>query len=274
MQDAKLFAQLGDNSELSPEWNRLRRILGNTRKKGADASHEALEAELDAMEAALLPGGKGLPAHIASREREVIRETIGKELGLGKDDLAKLSDEAVEGLGMMSEAELKALKGKTIKEVVFEGTKKEIRRKSNTLGSSLKIDLLEEERLGGHSIERHGPHLTMQEMEQRVMGTHSTLGQSRSALRFENVAVHVESTNAAYDYYRSEIDAHFKAGGDYREWEFEFGSITGSGYSNTGTRSNPIRSSRITSTKVKIAFEPDVNSPRGYKLVSSYPSYP
>jgi hypothetical protein len=52
-------------------------------------------------------------------------------------------------------------------------------------GAGRQFSLLAEEALGGHSIARHGPQLTLLEMEQRVLGTHPTIPQSRSALRFE-----------------------------------------------------------------------------------------
>ena len=121
-----LFGQLVTIQSFHPEWNRLKRVLSNTRKKNAADSHKALEAELDAMEAAMLPGGKGLTGHLVSRDREVIRETVAKELGLGKSDMAKLTDDAVDGLGMMSEVELTALKGKLLKKLRL----KERKRKS------------------------------------------------------------------------------------------------------------------------------------------------
>jgi hypothetical protein len=124
---------------------------------------------------------------------------------------------------------------------------------------------------GGHSIERHGAQLTDVEMEQRILGTHPTMPQSRTAMKFDSPEVHQNAVDAAYDAYISEIDAHFASGGGYKEWEFDYGSKTGTGYTNTGTRSNPV-SVPVTSTKVTIAMKPD--GAGGYILDSAYPSYP
>ena len=135
------------------------------------------------------------------------------------------------------------------------------------------IDLDAEESLGGHSYERHGADLTLIEMEQRVMGTNPNLPQSRSALKFESLEIHQDAVNKAYQHYKTEIDTHFENGGEYREWEFDYVSQTGSGYINTGTRRNPVPQF-VTTTKIIIAFNVNAISPRGYYLVSAYPYYP
>ena len=135
------------------------------------------------------------------------------------------------------------------------------------------FDLFAEEALGGHSLARHGEQLSMVELEQRVMGTHSTMPQSRSALKFDSADIHKEAVNKAYQHFKSEIDAHFASGGQYKEWTFDFGSQTGQGYTNTGTRSNPV-SLRVTSNKVTISLDATTANSRGYYLLSAFPAHP
>lgn len=110
-------------------------------------------------------------------------------------------------------------------------------------------------------------------MEQRVIGTHQTLPQSCSALKFKSTEIHQDAVNKAYQYYKAEIDAHFKNGGLTKEWEFDYKYITGSGYTNTGTRRDPNIIS-VTSNKIMIVFKPDPSVPRGYSLLTAYPLYP
>ncbi|SFN49086.1 intein C-terminal splicing region/intein N-terminal splicing region [Chryseobacterium oleae] len=132
-----------------------------------------------------------------------------------------------------------------------------------------KID--EAESAGGHSIERHGSQLSEAEMQQRVLGTHPSMPQSRTAMKFDSPEVHQSAVDAAFDAKKADIDEHFANGGDYKEWEYDYGSQTGTGYTNTQTRSNP-NSVPVSSNKVTIAMKPDGNG--GYTLDSAYPSYP
>jgi hypothetical protein len=135
------------------------------------------------------------------------------------------------------------------------------------------LNIAIEEANGGHSIARHGEHLPMSEMEQRVLGTHPTMRQSRTAMRFTDQVTHEDAVARAYAHHRTAIESHFRNGGGYMEWEFSYGALTGSGYTNTGTLSRPI-AVPVTSQKVKIAFRPDASNSRGYSLDSAYPSYP
>jgi hypothetical protein len=133
------------------------------------------------------------------------------------------------------------------------------------------LNLLAEEALGGHSIARHGPQLSLVEMEQRVLGAHPTLPQSRSALRFETKAIHEDAVNKAYSHYIDEIDNFFQNPiNDYKEWTLDYGSKVGSGYTNTGTLNHPV-SVPVTSNKVTISIKRDLNSPKGYRLESAFP---
>jgi hypothetical protein len=137
-----------------------------------------------------------------------------------------------------------------------------------------KILLDVEESLGGHSISRHGPHLSLAEMRQRVLGTHPSLGQSRSALRFDNAALHKDAVDQAFNSRKADIEAHFNSGQTTNfEVEFNFGSQIGAGYTNTGTLSSPTALA-VASNKVKLIFQADTSNPTGYKLLTAYPSYP
>lgn len=147
-----------------------------------------------------------------------------------------------------------------------------VKNKSDeVVGAGRQISLLAEEALGGHSIARHGPQLTLLEMEQRVLGIHPTIPQSRSALRFETQAIHEDAVNKAFTQYRDEIDAFFaNPNNTYKEWTFDYGSKVGSGYTNTGTLSNPV-SQAVTSNQVTISIKRVTNNPRGYRLESAFP---
>lgn len=137
-----------------------------------------------------------------------------------------------------------------------------------------KILLDVEEILGGHSIARHGDHLSLSDMQQRVLGTHPTLPQSRSALKFDNAQLHKDAVDQAFNVRKIDIEAHFGSG---KTSDFpiihNFGSQVGSGYTNTGTLNNPILVP-VTTTKVKLIFRIDSSNPTGYKLLTAYPSYP
>ncbi|NJR50421.1 MAG: hypothetical protein HC780_13505 [Leptolyngbyaceae cyanobacterium CSU_1_3] len=138
------------------------------------------------------------------------------------------------------------------------------------------IDLLREELRGGHSIERHGSQLSRIDLEQRALGTHPTLRQSRTSLRFVDDTVQKNAVNQAYKAYESDIKSSFASGIDYKEWDFDYGKPTGFGFTNVGTLRNPI-SQEVplgATTKVKISFEADLTDPRGYRLVSAFPVYP
>lgn len=140
-------------------------------------------------------------------------------------------------------------------------------------GRSNKIMLNVEELLGGHSIARHGSQLPLSEMEQRVLGTHPTMPQSRSALKFDTDVIHEDAVDKAFNHYKMEIEAHFNSGAtDYFERDFDYVNNVGEGYYNSGTRSNPV-SQHVTTTKVRIAFKSDPLSPGGYILDSAYPLY-
>jgi hypothetical protein len=138
------------------------------------------------------------------------------------------------------------------------------------------IDLAAQEARGGHSITRHGAQVRLSELRQRVLGTHPTMPQSRTAMKFINDGLHKDAVNRAYLHYQSEIEAHFKAGGQYREWTFDCGSPTGVGLTNTGTRKNPVVQAvpAGATTRVTISFHPDSGGPGGFRLESAFPVYP
>ena len=138
------------------------------------------------------------------------------------------------------------------------------------------IDLLKAELGGAHSIERHGSQLSSIAMEQRVLGTSPTLPQSSSALRFVDDSVHRNAVNQAYQSLEADVKAHFLAGGKYREWIYDYGQPTGFGFTNVGTRKNPIAQpvNIGDTTRVTISFDVDPASLTGFRLVSSFPVYP
>ncbi|RIV42065.1 fibronectin type III domain-containing protein [Flagellimonas pelagia] len=143
-----------------------------------------------------------------------------------------------------------------------------------TNGRTDKILLDVEELLGGHSKARHGAQLTMAEMEQRVLGTHPSMGQSRSALKFDGDLLHEDAVSQAFNSKKADIEAHFNSGQTTNfELEYDFGSQVGTGYTNTGTLSEPT-SFAVKSTKVKLVFKADPTNPTGYILLTAYPSYP
>jgi len=125
---------------------------------------------------------------------------------------------------------------------------------------------------GCHSIARHGHHLPLDDMRLRVIGEHPSMGQSRSALKFDTPAIHDASVNKAFNDHKVEIEAHFANGGGYREWDSQLSGRVGEGYTNTGTINNP-SSQYVTSNKVKITFDVDPSNPTGYKMISGYPWY-
>jgi hypothetical protein len=132
------------------------------------------------------------------------------------------------------------------------------------------IDLSAEELAGGHSIGRHGSHLSSADMESRVLGTHSGMGQSISALKFISTQMQEDAVNAAITANQAAIDAYFLGGGTYDKWQFDMGTIVGDGYTNTTTRNAPT-AVPVTTTKVEIALARDPSDPRGFRLDSAYP---
>lgn len=117
------------------------------------------------------------------------------------------------------------------------GADEALRRNTDALeylanGRSDKILLDVEELLGGHSKARHGSQIPLTEMEQRVLGTHPTMPQSRSALKFNSDAIHEASVNKAFKEHKSEIEAHFASGGGYKEWDSQLSGNIGDGYYN------------------------------------------
>ncbi|MCG8668324.1 MAG: HINT domain-containing protein, partial [Pseudomonadales bacterium] len=151
---------------------------------------------------------------------------------------------------------------KTLNELGADDT---LRRNTDALeylstGRKNEIMLDVEELLGGHSKARHGSHLSMAEMEQRVMGNHPTMPQSRSALKFDSDAIHADAVNKAFNHHKSTIEAHFSSSSDYLELDFDYGSRIGEGFTNTGSRRNPV-SSEVSTNVVRVAFRRDPNSP-------------
>lgn len=135
--------------------------------------------------------------------------------------------------------------------------------------SPRRIDLDAHEALGGHSRARHGAHIPSDELRQRVMGTHPTMPQSRSALRFSSPEIHEQAVNQAYRRHRDEIIEHFSSGGGYREWTIDFPGA-GNGFTNTGTRSAPVLVP-VTADRVTISLNANPNAPGGFYLVSAFP---
>jgi hypothetical protein len=132
-----------------------------------------------------------------------------------------------------------------------------------------RIDLNAHERLGGHSLERHGAHIPDDELRQRVMGQHPSMPQSRHAMKFASREVHERAVNQAFRQHRDEIIQHFASGGTYREWTIDFPGA-GTGFSNVGTRRNPIVQP-ATADRVTIAFDADPSAPGGFRMVTAFP---
>ncbi|WP_010134337.1 RNase A-like domain-containing protein [Ochrovirga pacifica] len=138
-------------------------------------------------------------------------------------------------------------------------------------GRKNEINLDVEEVLGGHSKFRHGSHLTYNDMKLRVLNKHPDFPQSRSALKFDSDAVHQDAVNKAFKHHKSSIESHFSSSDDYLTLEYDYGSKVGSGYTNTGSRNNPV-AEHVESNKVVIALKRDSTNPDGYILDSAYPS--
>lgn len=100
------------------------------------------------------------------------------------------------------------------------------------------------------------------------------MGQSRSALKFDGDLLHEDAVSQAFNSKKADIEAHFNSGQTTNfELEYDFGSQVGTGYTNTGTLSDPT-SFAVKSTKVKLVFKADPTNPTGYILLTAYPSYP
>ena len=113
-------------------------------------------------------------------------------------------------------------------------------------------------------------------MRQRVEGNAPGLPQSRTALKFLDKATMDDAVNTAYTRFRAEIIDHFKAGGDYKEWSLDTGKPVGEGFTNTGTRANPVVRALTPAevTKVTISFNKNPAAPGGFYLVSGFPAWP
>ncbi len=142
---------------------------------------------------------------------------------------------------------------------------------ANGRGNRILLEI--EEALGGHSIGRHGAHLSLDEMRQRVVGTHPTMPQTTKALKFKSDDIHIDAVNKAFQQHKDEILAHFNSGNtSYLKKDIDYGAQVGDGYYNAGTWDNPIPQ-YVTTKKVQVAFKADPSNPTGYILDSAYPLY-
>ena len=136
------------------------------------------------------------------------------------------------------------------------------------------LNLAAEEALGGHSVLRHSPSRTINEMEARIFGLHPQLPQSNKAYRFLSSEVQENAINNAYNHYFTEIEAHFASGGKTKGWTFTHSQETGNGYINLGTKDAVILSEIQTTSEVTIVFKPSTSSPKGYYLLTAHPGTP
>ncbi|MGH8902355.1 MAG: putative T7SS-secreted protein [Egibacteraceae bacterium] len=134
------------------------------------------------------------------------------------------------------------------------------------------IDLKAYEALGGHSIARHGPQLSLSELRQRVLGTHPAMPQSRTATKFTNEFTHAEAVDKAHLSHKADVDAHFAnpRNADTISRTFDYESRTGVGFENVGTRGNP-DARPVETTKVTVVYRRDANAPNGYRIHTAYP---
>ncbi|MBN2006767.1 MAG: DUF4157 domain-containing protein [Anaerolineae bacterium] len=140
------------------------------------------------------------------------------------------------------------------------------------------VDLAEQELLGGHAIERHGPAIPLSELEQRVEGKHPTMPQSRTALVFKDADTMGRVINQALAANGTYLRAYF-ASGNTETLElpvFDVGVSIGKGYTNVGSIKHPqsqiVPESQV--TKVQLVFVYDPASPTGYRLLTAYPVWP
>ena len=187
-------------------------------------------------------------------------DDIGTVSGL--EDFFRLNPMAVKAWKRMLDANVPASMRKNVNALEYVGSPRT---------NKIKLDV--EEALGGHSVARHGHGIPIVEMEQRVLGTHPNLNQSRSALKFDDASIHQSSVDDAFNNYKAEIKAHFDAGGGYKTWgPYETGGRVGEGFHNYSTLSNPT-ATHVTTSKVNIAFRPDPDHPDGFMLDSAYPKF-
>nr|RNJ64591.1 MAG: hypothetical protein EDM05_35705 [Leptolyngbya sp. IPPAS B-1204]RNJ64596.1 MAG: hypothetical protein EDM05_35670 [Leptolyngbya sp. IPPAS B-1204] len=255
-------------------WERMIGIIpyvsdvGKLIHKAGDLAR-AVEAGSDAAKAAAASGDakKALEAAEAANTAEKILEDAGVSLPEGTKQAVDEAQELARQAGYQEV--LTNVPGTTEEQL------RNLSRQSNDL-----IDLIEQEIRGGHSIARHGSHLTPDDLQQRVLGTHPTLPQARSALRFANDQVHYDSVNQAFRYHEADIRTHFASGGGPNSWSFDYGQPTGEGFYNNpnlgGTRKNPVLEPIPlgATTRIRIAFVPDATAPDGFRLVSAFPEYP
>jgi hypothetical protein len=135
------------------------------------------------------------------------------------------------------------------------------------------ISIIVEEALGGHSMARHAHSLTLFEMEQRVLGTHPTIRQARSSMKFLTQELHETTVQQAFDFYKDDIAAFHSYGNEYNTWPaFEFEYVVGDGYHNYGTLRNP-NIAYVQTKKVIIATETSTSHPDGFIIDSAYPKF-
>ena len=130
----------------------------------------------------------------------------------------------------------------------------------------------------GHALENHGPQLTMEELEQRVLNQHPEMEQSRTALKFRDEATMKDAINQVLNRDSSKI-SNWVASPDQPELlldPLDMGKSIGEGYTNTGTRRAPtsqlVPASEVTKVVVVVRLAP--GSPRGWLVRTAYPKWP
>lgn len=138
-------------------------------------------------------------------------------------------------------------------------------------------DLGESERLGGHCLERHGPSVKLGDLKKRVMGTHATMPQSRTALKFPSQSAMIQALKAVFKKHGSAIQDHFSKGGGEESWEkVNVGAPVGVGFTNTGTRKNPVSKAIQLGevTKVSLFLKPKSGSGGKCFVWTFFPVWP
>jgi len=120
---------------------------------------------------------------------------------------------------------------------------------------------------GCHSKARHGTQLTSNDLQLRAKGEHPTLPKAKTSTKFDSEQLHDDAVNAAFNQHKVEIEAHFAGGGQYKEWDIDFGIQVGSGYHNSGPYGSGAILNEVTTKKVKITFDKDPLNPTGYKMI-------
>ena len=141
-------------------------------------------------------------------------------------------------------------------------------RSSHVDGYSPVID----EEAGGHAMERHHKHRSLEEMEDRVTGESKDMRQSRSALRFDRSKDMDEAMQAALLEHHERAKAHFQESDDDYEINYEGDKILGSGYTNVGTIKNP-ESKFVQSSNMKMFLEKNEDHQDGYIVKTAYPHH-